>query len=897
MEKPQVKYLKDYCPPPFFIEKTELEIDLYEQYAIVNSKLKIKKNDKQAGQKEQLMLDGVGLELLSIFIDGSAPEPEDYLADDKSLCIFNVPANFTLETSVKIYPGKNTSLEGLYKSGNMFCTQCEAEGFRKITYFMDRPDVMSKYTCKIIADKTRYPVLLSNGNPVKSEDHKDGRHSVTWEDPFKKPSYLFALVAGDLFCFEDSFKTMSGRNVALKIFVEHENKDKCAFAMESLKKAMKWDEEVYGREYDLDIYMIVAVNDFNMGAMENKGLNIFNSKYVLAKPETATDTDYWNIERVIAHEYFHNWTGNRITLKNWFQLSLKEGLTVFRDQEFTMDMTSRPVKRIMDVRALRMNQFPEDAGPMAHPVRPASYIKMDNFYTVTVYEKGAEVIRMIRTILGKKGFGKGMDLYFERHDGQAVGIEEFVKAMEDANDVDLGRFMLWYSQAGTPQVRVDETRNPQDKTLSLTFTQHCPPTPDMKEKKPMHIPIAVGLIDQDGKNIPIAAVGLIDQDGKDIPMRASQAAGKAEETTFICNLKKQKETFTFYNITGKPVVSVLRGFSAPVKCYTGYDDEYRKFIFAHDSDEFNRWDAGQSLFTGMLLNMIRDIKAGKNAIPDGSVIEPFEKTLLNENLDKSFISLALTLPSESELAIIMSESDPIDPDLIHEARENMVKFIAKALKKEFFHIWKSNMEKSYSITPLAVGKRSLKHLAMNYLSSLKEPEITQAIYEEFEKAGNMTDEIAALSALSHIDCDQRTKAMNKFYKKWKGDTVVMDKWFAVQAGSKLAGTLENVKRLLDHPGFSIKNPNKVRALIGTFCSANPWVFHKKTGEGYEFSSDVIIELDSINPQIAARMSGVFNHWKKYEKNRRNLMKVQLEKIMKKKGLSENVYEIVQKALG
>ncbi len=882
MEKPEAKYLADYRPPPFFIEKTELDINLYEKYALINSRLKIKKNNQKPGQKTDLMLDGVNLELLSIFIDGSEPGPKDYVVDDKSLWVFNVPDEFILETSVKIYPDKNTSLEGLYKSGNLFCTQCEAEGFRKITYFMDRPDVMSKYTCKITADKSRYPILLSNGNPVEFKDYKDGRHSVTWEDPFKKPSYLFALVAGDLFCLEDNFQTMSGRDVTLKIFVEHENKDKCAFAMKSLKKAMKWDEETYGREYDLDIYMIVAVNDFNMGAMENKGLNIFNSKYVLAKPETATDMDYWNIERVIAHEYFHNWTGNRITLKNWFQLSLKEGLTVFRDQEFTMDMTSRPVKRIMDVRTLRMHQFSEDAGPMAHPVRPASYIKMDNFYTVTVYEKGAEIIRMISTILGKKGFRKGMDLYFERHDGQAVGIEDFIKAMEDANDIDLDQFMLWYSQAGTPQVRLDETWNLKDKSLSLTFTQNCPPTPDMKEKKPMHIPIAVGLIDKKGRDIPISV---------------SSGGKKNGKTTFICNLKKQKETFTFYNIHEKPVVSVLRGFSAPVKCYTSYDDDYRKFIFANDSDEFNRWDAAQSLFTRFLLNMIHDIKTGKYALPDASVIEPFEKTLLNENLDKSFISLALTLPSESELAIIMSESEPIDPDLIHEARENMMKFIAKALKKEFFHTWKSNMEKNYAITSEAVGKRSLKHLAMNYLASLKDPEITDAIYKEFEKAGNMTDEIAAFSALSHIDGPQRTKAINKFYERWKNDPVVMDKWFAVQAGSKLSGTLENVKKLLEHPGFSIKNPNKVRALIGTFCSLNPWIFHDKTGDGYNFLADMVIKLDSINPQMAARMSGVFNHWKKYEKKRRNLMKNQLERIMKKQGLSENVYEIVQKALG
>ncbi|MDM8537823.1 aminopeptidase N, partial [Desulfobacterales bacterium HSG17] len=570
-----VKYLKDYRPPAYWVENTDLNFDLQETDTLVRSVLNIRRNTDVSDNTDPLILDGKSLEPVSVKIDGKTLDSDKYQVNSENLTIYEVPESFLLEITTKIQPQDNTSLEGLYKAGGIFCTQCEAEGFRKISYFPDRPDVMSKYTCTIIADKEKYPILLSNGNIVDSGEASQNRHWVRWEDPFKKPSYLFALVAGDLVCVEDSYKTKSGRNVALRIFVEHMNADKCDHAMQSLKKAMKWDEDVFGLEYDLDIYMIVAVNDFNMGAMENKGLNVFNSKYVLAKPETATDVDFWNIERVIAHEYFHNWTGNRVTLKNWFQLSLKEGLTVFRDQEFSADMTSRPVKRISDVRSLRSYQFPEDAGPMAHPVRPESYIEMDNFYTMTVYEKGAEIIRMIHRLLGVQGFRKGMDLYFERHDSQAVTTEDFVKAMEDANQADLSQFRLWYSQAGTPEISVKRVYNSKNKSYSMTFTQKCPPSLDMAEKKAMHIPVAMGLLDQAGNDIPLQ---LMDKNSP-------------EGTTILLSLHKKKQTFEFINVPELPVPSILRGFSAPVKLRAEYTSQEQAFLLANDSDEFNRWEA------------------------------------------------------------------------------------------------------------------------------------------------------------------------------------------------------------------------------------------------------------------------------------------------------------------
>ncbi|GBC63440.1 aminopeptidase N [Desulfonema ishimotonii] len=881
METPQVKYLRDYRPPAYWVDTIDLNVELKETDTLVRSTLTVRRNTDEADETTPLILNGRNMELMSAMLDGNPLSEDQYQTDAEHLTISDVPARFTLETTVKIQPQQNTSLEGLYRSGGMFCTQCEAEGFRNITWFPDRPDVMARYSCTIVADRKKYPILLSNGNLTDSGDMDDGRHWVRWEDPFKKPCYLFALVAGDLFCLEDTFRTQSGRDVALRIFVEHENRDKCDYAMQSLRKSMKWDEEAYGREYDLDIYMIVAVNDFNMGAMENKGLNVFNSKYVLAKPETATDADFWNIERVIAHEYFHNWTGNRITLRNWFQLSLKEGLTVFRDQEFSSDMTSRPVKRIADVRVLRAYQFPEDGGPMAHPVRPASYIKMDNFYTVTVYEKGAEVIRMIHRLLGPEGFRKGTDLYFERHDGQAVSIEEFVGAMADANGADFSQFMRWYSQAGTPEVTVKRAYDAENRTYALTFTQKCPPTPDMADKAPMHIPVALGLLGRDGEDMPL------------------QLRGESEPgpTTRVLELRAAEETFEFVNVPEAPVPSILRGFSAPVRLRAGYTDEEQAFLFACDSDEFNRWDAGQNLFAKVMLRLIRDIRVGTAPDLRPDMIESFRQTLRNTDLDKSFIAQALTLPTESELAILMSESGDIDPDAIHAARHFTVRTLAQALKSDFEQVFDENRDAGpYRVEPEAIGRRSLKNLALGYLGKLETPAVSRFIAAQFQKADNMTDEIAALSVLSHMDCEEREPAIARFYERWQSDVLVLDKWFALQAAARLPGTLDKVKALLEHPDFSIKNPNKVRALIGAFCGMNPWRFHDASGAGYEFLADRVIELNAINPQIASRMVAVLNHWKKYDAGRQALMKTQLERIAATPDLSENVYEIVSKAL-
>jgi len=627
--------------------------------------------------------------------------------------------------------------------------------------------------------------------------------------------------------------------------------------------------------------MIVAVNDFNMGAMENKGLNIFNSKFVLARPETATDGDFWGIERVIAHEYFHNWTGNRITLRNWFQLSLKEGLTVFRDQEFSADMTSRGVKRIGDVRTLRAYQFPEDAGPMAHPVRPASYIKMDNFYTVTVYEKGAEVVRMIHTLLGAETFRKGMDLYFERYDGQAVTIENFVGAMADASGRDLSRLMRWYSQAGTPRIIVRRTYDPLARTCTFTFTQECPPTPDMPEKEPLLIPVAIGLLDREGNEIPLKLHG-------------EKTPG---QTTRVLELNETVQSFTFTDVPEEPVPSILRGFSAPVRLQAGYTDEEMAFLFANDPDEFNRWDAGQNLFARVLLRLIRDVQAGNPLALDEKMAEGFRKILLDPELDKSFITQVLALPTESELATLMSETGPIDPNAIHVAHRFLTQAIARKLKMNFISVFDKNQDFGpYRITPEAVGRRNLRNLALAYMGRLETRDVAKFLLEEAQSAKNMTDAIAALSTISHFDRPEKVKAFEYFYRRWQSDTLVLDKWFSLQATAQLPDTLDRVKELMKHPAFSIKNPNKVRSLVGAFCGANPWCFHHISGAGYEFLADRVIELNAINPQIAARMVAVLNHWKKYEPTRREMMKAQLERIGNTPDLSRNVYEIISKAL-
>jgi aminopeptidase N len=881
MKKPETIFLKDYQSPLFLIDTIDLTIDISEDVTTVHSKLKVRKNPEEKSSSNDFILNGENVELVSIIRDDSKLEEDSYKKENETLTVLNNPEAFSLEISCKIKPQENTSLEGLYKADGIFLTQCEAEGFRRITYFPDRPDVMSRYQCTIQADKKNYPVLLSNGDLIKSGDLDQGRHYATWVDPFPKPSYLFAMVAGDLAHREDYYTTKSGHKVLLQIFVEYENIDGCDHALRSLQKSMKWDEDVFGLEYDLDTYMIVATNSFNAGAMENKGLNIFNAKYVLAKPETASDSDFRNVEGVIAHEYFHNWTGNRVTLNNWFQLSLKEGLTVFRDQEFSSDVGSRAVQRISFVQSLKAFQFPEDAGPMAHPVRPESYIEMDNFYTATVYEKGAEIVRMIYTLLGKENFRKGMDLYFKRFDGQAVTVEDFVKAMEDAAGIDLSRFRYWYAQAGTPEVTVERSYDRTNQTYSLTFSQQIPDTPGQTNKKPMPIPVNMSLYDKNGQTL---LLDLANSDSKSI----------AKEK--VIYFSDKKETFTFMHITEEPVPSLLRGFSAPVNLTIDYSIDEIIFLMANENDSYNRWSITRKLLSDTVLSLVTDIQQNRELGIDHRIIEAFQNTLRNTDIDRELIALALTVPSESELGSLMVK---VDVDAIHMAREFLLDTIANQLIDDFRTVFAANQENGpYQIDQDSIAKRRIKNLTLAYLSHVKstDQKSDNFVFEVFKSANNMTDELAALSVLVNLDDDWGQKAISIFYHKWQDDALVMDKWFAVQAGSKLPGTLERVRKLIDHPKFSLTNPNKVRALISTFCAVNPWNFHRKDGKGYVFLSEFVIKLDKINPSIAARGASYFNQWKKYDHTRKALMKAQLNRILETKDLTKGTFEIVTKAL-
>jgi aminopeptidase N len=730
-----------------------------------------------------------------------------------------------------------------------------------------------------VADPNRYPVMLSNGNLEDEGKLDDGRHWVRWSDPFPKPSYLFALVAGDLACIEDSFGTRSGRQVKLQIFVEHHNADKCDHAMSALKKAMRWDEDVYGREYDLDVYMIVAVDDFNMGAMENKGLNVFNSKYVLARPETATDADFANIEGVIAHEYFHNWTGNRVTCRDWFQLSLKEGLTVFRDQEFSSDTFSRPVKRIQDVRTLRTYQFAEDAGPMAHPVRPDAYIEISNFYTVTVYDKGAEVIRMIHTLLGADGFRRGMDLYFERHDGEAVTTDDFVRAMEDATGADLANFRLWYTQAGTPEVRVEGDYDANAKTYSLTLAQHCPATPGQPEKAPMHIPLRVALLDREGESLEYK----LDTNG-----------ARRVVTESILELEQSEHSFCFYDVERQPTISLGRGFSAPVKILVDRSDDELSFLMANETDAFNRWDAAQELISNIVLRLVERHQSGKPLELNGSFIDAFAETLRNGDTEQALIAEALTLPSEGYIADRM---ELIDVEAIHAARLEMRRAVAAALETLLRETYTANSSNEpYGFEPRAAGRRRLKSLCLGYLMALETDTVRTLCCAQFETADNMTDVLAALGALSNCDCPERQPALDSFETRWRQDPLVMDKWFALQATSRLPATLEHVRNLMGHDAFDARNPNKIRSLIGAFCHGNPVRFHAVDGEGYRFLTDQVIRIDKENPQIAARLLGSLSRWRKFEPQRQGLMKAALEKILSTSGLSKDSFEIASKTV-
>jgi len=876
---PETVYLKDYRPCPFLVDEVELFVDLFADRALVRSRLHCRRNPLAGPGNAPLTLQGRDLLLLAIRLDGRILAAGEYGLAEESLTVAKVPDAFVLETESEIHPEKNTSLDGLYRSGGNFCTQCEAEGFRKITWFCDRPDVLARYTVTITADQASCPVLLANGNLQEKGLQAGGRHWARWRDPFPKPSYLFALVAGDLARIADTFVSRSGRRIALEIYVQAHNMDKCGHAMAALKKAMRWDEETFGLEYDLDQYMIVAVDDFNMGAMENKGLNVFNSKYVLARPETATDSDYEGIEAVIAHEYFHNWTGNRVTCRDWFQLSLKEGLTVFRDQQFTADMVSPAVKRIDDVRRLRQAQFPEDNGPMAHPVRPDSYIEINNFYTVTVYEKGAEVIRMLHTLLGRELFRQGLRLYLERHDGKAATTDDFVAALAEVSGRDLGQFRRWYSQAGTPRLAVAAHHDPEARTLALTLRQSCPATPGQPEKEPFHIPVALALLDSDGRQMALSC-----------PDRQGEAIRGLFE------LRQAEETILFHSVAARPVLSLLRNFSAPVILEHSCDDEELLFLLSHDQDPCNRWEAGQRLALRLMLRLAEDFAGNRPLVLAEEYIAALAR-LLGEAArgDQAFFALLLTLPTEEYLGEQMAV---VDVEAIHAVRLFVRRALASSLRPLWEKMYEENRSREpYRYEPELAGRRALKNLALAALMSLEDDQAAELCLAQFRGADNMNDQLAAFTALCHSARPERQEAVASFYRQWREDSLVLDKWFSVQAGAPLPSTLAEVRGLLAHPAFQLKNPNKVRSLIGVFAAANPLCFHAGNGSGYEFVADQVLALDAINPQIAARLAIRLSRGHRYDAGRQNLMRAQLERILARPGLSRDVYEVAARSLG
>jgi aminopeptidase N len=878
---PKAILLKDYTPPDFLVDTVDLYIELEENTTRVTAKLALRRNPASNRTTSALALDGEALSLHSLKIDGHVVAADRYSQTTEMLVINDINDQpFELEVVTHINPAANTALEGLYLSDGLFCTQCEAQGFRKITYFPDRPDIMAIYTTTLVADKTQFPVLLSNGNPMGGGDLLDNRHWVKWVDPYRKPCYLFALVGGQLEWLEDRYTTRSGREITLRIFVETHDLDKCGHAMASLKNAMRWDEEAYGREYDLDLYMIVAVSQFNMGAMENKGLNIFNTKYVLARPDTATDADYEHIEGVIGHEYFHNWTGNRITCRDWFQLSLKEGLTVFRDQEFSADRNSRAVKRIDEVNMLRTRQFAEDAGPLSHPIRPESYIEINNFYTLTIYEKGAEVVRMLHTLLGKAGFRKGTDLYFQRHDEQAVTCEDFIRCMEEANQIDLGQFRLWYSQSGTPELEIASQYDATRARLELRVKQSCPATPDQPTKAPLHIPLALGLLGPDGTELPMQLEGELQP---------------AEGTTRILHIREADQRFTFINLPQAPAISALRGFSAPVKLQQARPDEELAFLFAHDTDAFNRWDAGQQLATRMMLNMAHEISEGKSPglIPP-LLIEAYRHIVRNPGTDLSYCALLLTLPSED---YVSASLEIIDPVAVHAARQHLKQGLATHLEPELTALYQGHHRDDFNqFDAAAIGRRRLKNTCLSYLSE-RETSATHALaVTQFETSRTMTDRIAALTAITHSQNPQRDTCLAAFYQQWHADPLVVGKWFSLQATNGLPGTLARVEALVNHPAFDLRLPNQVRSLIGAFSQSNPVSFHASDGSGYRFLADHVIALNAINPQIASRMLTALTPWRRYDSDRQTLMREQLQRVAGSDNISRDVYEVASKAL-
>jgi len=882
---PQAILRQDYVAPGYWVDTVEMGFDLDLKSTLVANRMVMRRN--HASTEKDLVLSGESLKLVQLRLNGVKLKKADYQIDGETLRIPNAPDEVTLEITTQIQPSKNTSLSGLYASKGNLITQCEAEGFRKITWFPDRPDVMAKYTVMLRADKKKFPVLLSNGNLIDEGDLDDGRHFAKWEDPFKKPSYLFALVAGTLVCQEEKFKLKSGRKALLQVWVEEGNLDKTQHAMDSLKKSIRWDEERFGLELDLDRFMIVATGDFNMGAMENKGLNIFNTKYVLANSSIATDVDYAGIESVVGHEYFHNWTGNRVTCRDWFQLSLKEGLTVFRDQEFSADLvgttTGRAVKRIEDVRVLRQVQFSEDAGPMAHPVRPDSFVEINNFYTVTIYEKGAEVVRMYYTLLGHDGFRKGMDLYFERHDGQAVECDDFRAAMADSSGRDLKQFERWYSQAGTPRVSIVTAYDAEAQTYDVKLTQSCPATPGQEKKLPFHIPVAMGLLDAEGK---------------DIPLYCDDYPAQAGATNLVIELTAASQTFRFNKVASEPVPSLLRNFSAPVVLDIDYTDEELGLLFANDSDPFNRWEAGQRLATRRLVKLTKALQTGEELSLDDWFINALRNTLNDESLDPAFRELMLTLPSE---AMIAEAFDVVDPQAIHTARQFVRATITRHLKADLLHAYETHQTPGkYRPDAASMAKRSLKNLALSYLLEWADESTFDLAHLQFKEAANMTDRLAALAALTNFNGTEKQqkkseKALRRFFKDFKKEDLVIDKWFMLQATAHTTD-VEKVRELMQHPAFTLTNPNRARSLVFNFCNANPSRFHAADGSGYALWAELVIALNKINPQVAARLARSLDRWKKYPVGLQAHMKLALQKVAATKKLSKDVAEVVSKAL-
>ncbi len=880
--KPTAIHLRDYRPPAYLVTHTELHFELWEDHALVTARLQLVRSEG-ASATTPLQLDGSGLELLGLRLDGQELGSERFTVTPERLEIAMVPASFELECRTRIHPRDNTALDGLYQSHAMFCTQCEAHGFRKITYYPDRPDVMAVFRVSIDADKARYPVLLSNGNLAAIEDLPGGRHRACWEDPFPKPAYLFALVAGDLHCIEDSFRTCGGRDVCLRIYVEEKDLGKCEHAMRSLKHAMRWDEEAYGREYDLDIFNIVAVDDFNMGAMENKSLNIFNSSCVLCSPDTSTDRTFQTVESIVAHEYFHNWSGNRVTCRDWFQLSLKEGFTVFRDACFSADMGSATVKRVEDVTLLRSAQFAEDAGPMAHPVRPEAVIEINNFYTLTVYEKGAELVRMIHTLLGPARFRLGSDLYFERHDGQAVTCEDFVRAMEDASGIDLGQFRNWYSQAGTPVLAVRDEYDAALERYTLHVTQSCPATPGQPVKEPFVIPLAMGLLGEAG-NLPLHLTN------------GEPGPETADNTHHVLLVDRPAQSFVFEQVRERPVPSLLRGFSAPVRLEYNFGKADLYALMSRDDDGFVRWDSAQALAIRVIHEVEAQIQRSAEVLVDPLLLEACRSLLGDESLDPAMVAAMLSLPGEDYLAELASHAGGANVDTIHNARWAVQARIARACESgmlDCYHRLASSED--YAPSSGQVAARSLRNTCLEFLSSARDlqPELAP---RQFSEARNMTDRLAALRAVVFFgDEARREQALDQFHRDWRHDALVMNQWFAVQAAMPLGDTLARVQGLLSHPDFDLRNPNKVRSLVGVFAGQNPVQFHRIDGEGYRFLADMVVRLNGPNPQLASRLLTPLTKWRNY-RGREALMCSQLERLAALPDLSTNVFELVSKSL-